>query len=79
MILIEIKKDARNLKKNMQTPQEKTAKIQTDQIHMAFVPITSCFSVERDFTLKNSFIFGLFFLFFLLFGSFDLFGEGGCP
>ena len=56
MILIEIKKDARNLKKNMQTPQEKTAKIQTDQIHMAFVPITSCFSVEQDFTLD----YGLF-------------------
>ena len=25
-------------------------KIQTEQIHMAFGPITSCFSVERDFT-----------------------------
>ena len=52
MILIEIKKEARYLKKNSQTPQEKTAKIQTDQINMAFGPITSCFSIEWDF--KNS-------------------------
>ena len=47
MILIEIKMEARYLKKNGQTPQEKTEHILT--IHMAFGPITSCFSVERDF------------------------------
>ena len=52
MILIEIKKaDADYLKKNSQTPPgKKTAKNKTDQMHMAFGPITSCFSVERDFT-----------------------------
>ena len=46
MILIEIKKEARYLKRNSQTPQEKTAKIQM------------CCSVERDFTyhkIKNFF------------------------
>ena len=53
MILIEIKKEARYLKKNSQTPQEKTAKIQTDQINMAFGPITSCFSIEWDFSTKR--------------------------
>ena len=50
MILIEIKIEVRYLKKNSQTPQGKTAKIYTDQIHMAFESITSCFSVERDFS-----------------------------
>ena len=49
MILIEIKIEERYLKKKSQTPQEKSAKILTDQIHMTFGPITSCFSVERDF------------------------------
>ena len=30
---------------------EKTAKIQTHWMHMAFGPLTSSFSVERDFTV----------------------------
>ena len=53
MILIEIKIEARCLKKNSQTPQEKTAKIYTDQTLTAFGPITSCFSVERDFNIAH--------------------------
>ena len=48
MILIEIKKEARYLKNNSQTPQEKTAKIQIDQMYMTFGPTTSCFLVERE-------------------------------
>ena len=50
MILIEIKKETCYLKKNSQTPpQEKSAKIWTDEIYIAFGPITSSFSLERDF------------------------------
>ena len=44
-----LKKEARYLKRSCQTLL-KTAKIQTDQMHMAFGPMTSCFSVERDFS-----------------------------
>ena len=51
MILIEIKLEACYLKKNGQKPQEKTAKIQTHQIDMAFGQITSSFSVEQDFRI----------------------------
>ena len=32
----------------------KTAKILADQIHMAFGPITSCFSVEGDFNVHEA-------------------------
>ena len=39
-------------KEQLKTAENKTAKIQTDQKHMAFGPLTSSFSVERDF--RNS-------------------------
>ena len=49
--LTEIKKEASYIKKGTAKHHRKnTAKIQTDQINMAFGPITSCFSVERDFS-----------------------------
>ena len=43
---MEIQKEARYLKRNSQTRQEKNY---TDQIFMDFGPIASCFSVELDF------------------------------
>ena len=54
VILIEIKIEARYLKRNSQTPQgKKPRKFKPIKYIMAFGPITSCFSVEWDFTLKN--------------------------
>ena len=44
------------LKKNSQRPQEKRREI---QIHIAFGPIISCFSVERDFNFDVLLIMGL--------------------
>ena len=62
MILIEIKKEVCYLKKNSKTPQEKTAKI---YLSMAFGPIISCFSVERDFRIRtfHEFSWDLLFIF----------------
>ena len=37
-------------KEQPKTAENKTAKIQTDQIYMAFGPLASSFSIERDFT-----------------------------
>ena len=49
--MIEIQKGARNLKKKEQTKtaENKTTKIQTDQMYMTFGPLTSSFSIERDY------------------------------
>ena len=60
MILIEIKKAARYLRKNSQTPQVKNRE-KTDQIHMAFGPLTSCFSVERNFNFYLPIFYKLLF------------------
>ena len=43
---MKFKKEARYLKNNSLTPQEKTAKIQTDQIHMTFGSITRAFQLK---------------------------------
>ena len=49
MTLIKIKK-ARYLKRNRQSPQEKNRE-NLNRSNKYFGPITSCFSVERDFTI----------------------------
>ena len=55
---MKFKKEARYLKNNSLTPQEKTAKIQTDQIHMVFGSIISCFSFEWDLSENQLFTSG---------------------
>ena len=51
VILIDIHlKNSAQSKKEQRKDTEKTMKILTDQIHTAFGPITSRFSVEWDFT-----------------------------
>ena len=51
ILLIEIQKGARYLKNDQSnTTEEEAAKIQTDLIYMAAGPLTSSFSVERDFS-----------------------------
>ena len=34
--------------------ENKTVKIQTDQIHVAFMSLSSCFSIELDFSMDFS-------------------------
>ena len=50
MILIEIKIEARYLKKNSQTPQGKNRENLNRSNTYGFWAIISCFSVERDFS-----------------------------
>ena len=55
MILIEIKKKHAIYKRTLKHALgKKTAKIQIDQMFMAFGPISSYFSVEQDFTSKGN-------------------------
>ena len=56
MILIEIKIEARYLKRNNRTPQGKNRENlnrSNTLTHMAIGPITSCFSVERERDFKS--------------------------
>ena len=55
MVLIEIEIEAHYLKKKSQTLQRKDGESLTDQIHMAFGPITSCFSVERNINRRKDY------------------------
>ena len=43
------KRDAQSKKEQPKTAENKTVKIQTNQMYMAFRPPTSSFSVEQDF------------------------------
>ena len=43
------KRGAQSKKEQPKIAENKTAKIQTDQMYMAFWPLTSSFSVERNF------------------------------